>query len=209
MINYLYILLFLFILFILFILFKYFFKKRDSFSNNYTIILLGDSILNNSKYVKPGQSIEDILLKQCDCEVIVFAQDGAKIVDVYSQLDNILINFNTPNTYIFLSIGGNNILNNNEINTNDLFEKYKRLLNSIKSKLPETNIISLTLYYPADYKQYANIIKIWNSNIKKIINRNIIETDKLINNKIDIVYSIEPSFIGGQKIVNAIIQKIS
>lgn len=206
MINYLHILLFI----LLFILFQYFFKKTDSFSNKQTIILLGDSMLNNSKYVKPGHSIEDILIKR-DCEVFVFAQDGAKIVDVYSQLDNILINFNTANTYIFLSIGGNDILNNeinNEININNLFEKYKRLINSIKSKLPKTNIIALTLYYPADYKQYENIIKIWNSNIKKLMDKNIIETDKLINNKIDIVYSIEPSFIGGQKIVNAILQKI-
>ena len=88
MIKYFYIS--LFVLFVLFLVFNY--KKTDSFTNKHNIILLGDSILNNSKYVKQGQSIEDILQK-CDCEALIFAQDGAKIIDVYSQIDKILINF--------------------------------------------------------------------------------------------------------------------
>jgi hypothetical protein len=211
-ILYLIISIFLFI-FLIFLLFS---NNKDNFTNStkYNIILLGDSILNNSRYVKPGNSIEDILNKQIDSSkmsLLSLAKDGATITDVYCQIDKIPLYLNSSKTYIYLSAGGNDILNSvfNQININNLFEKYKILIDSITNRLPNTNIILLTLYYPQDpnYKKYKNIISIWNSYIKNIMRNNII-TENIINNEQDIVNKIEPSFIGGQKIVNSILQKI-
>jgi lysophospholipase L1-like esterase len=203
MINYLWYIICIFGLFIFLL------PKKDPFTNKKNIILLGDSLLNNSNYVDSGDSIEDIL-KSKDPSIISLAQDGSTIEDVFKQLNQIPLHFNRD-SYIFLSAGGNDILNADfsQLNINTIFDRYTTLINTIVTKFPYINIISLTLYYPINikYEKYKDIITIWNAKLKKLMGNTILLTN-IIRSPEDIVNNIEPSFIGGQKIANAILQKI-
>ena len=194
-------------------LFIFLLPKKDYFTNKKNIILLGDSLLNNSNYVDSGNSIEDILKSMLDPSITLlsFAQDGSTIDDVFDQINQIPLHFNNSDNYIFLSAGGNDILNTkfSQLNINTIFDRYSTLINTIVTKFPYINIISLTLYYPINikYEKYKDIITIWNEKIKKLMGDIILLTN-IIRSPEDIVNNIEPSFIGGQKISNAILQKI-
>jgi len=80
----------------------YFKTIREGLTNNNTIILLGDSILNNSNYVSEGKSVYDILKTKTN-NVYNFSKDGATINDLYSQLDKVPLDFNKSETYVFIS----------------------------------------------------------------------------------------------------------
>jgi hypothetical protein len=183
-------------------------------SNN--IVLIGDSMLNNSAYVLSGQSIPDLISK--DLEKITgttlynFAKDGATINDCYSQLDKISTDLNNSNTSIFISVGGNNILNSRTkmdfIAITNLFDQYIQLIKSIKTRVPNAELTVLNLYFPvrSHYKSYYSAIEQWN----KLLEDNtfqgykLIQTNKLLVTPDDFTYDIEPSFKGGKIIVKAI-----
>ena len=72
------------------------------------IVLLGDSIFDNATYVWPTRKplivyLNEYLYKKSKATLV--AQDGAKIVNVYHQIESIP----EDTTRIFLSIGGNNL----------------------------------------------------------------------------------------------------
>ena len=107
-----------------------------------TFILLGDSILKNDAYVSNGKSVANLVAER-NQNIYCFAEDDSKIVDVYSQIDKIPHEFDSPNTLIFLSAGGNDILShyvdqNQDIkNTSVLipmFSAYKNLIKSIDTE---------------------------------------------------------------------------
>lgn len=180
--------------------------------NGNNIVLIGDSMLNNFNYVQ--QSIPE-LLKLKTPNVFNFAADGSTITDCYTQLDKMPVRLNTQNTYVFISAGGNDILNargqlDNEA-INNLFAKYITLIKSIKAKLPNVKINVLNLYLPTNpqYQSYTTSIELWNkliqtnsSNVGQMYN--VIDTNKLLTTATDFVYDIEPSELGGEKIASAI-----
>jgi GDSL-like Lipase/Acylhydrolase family len=183
-------------------------------NNNSSIVLIGDSVLNNSSYVATGKSVSDIL-KQKLPNVFNFAKDEATIVDCYNQLDQIPVELNKSETGIFISAGGNNILNGRSQLDSDsiknLFDKYLELIDSVKTKFPNAKINVLNLYLPANpqFQTYANSIALWNNllqqNSTKIgQNYNIIDTNKLLVTPNDFVYDIEPSESASEKIATAI-----
>ena len=184
-------------------------NKEDS-----TIILIGDSILNNSNYILlEGKSVPD-LIKAEHSDTYNFAKDEAVITDCNLQIEQIPVTNNTKDTYIFVSAGGNNILNKQNNMTNEMiqtfFQQYSTLIHSLKSKFPNTNIYLLNLYYPLDtrFKNLYPYIDQWNSlllDFSKKNNLKIIQTNKFMLNKDDFTNAIEPSIIGGQKIANAIL----
>jgi hypothetical protein len=173
------------------------------------IILLGDSMLNNKKYVKNGKSIYDLLEKNCKKDTIFnYAVDGAFITDVYQQINKIPIDDNNSNTFIFLSIGGNNFIDTTE-NIDSIFEDYQNLVNSIQTKMNESNIILLNLYYPnnKEYHSYHERIKNWNTKLYKFVNEKklkILKVNNFLNEPEDFTSNIEPSEIGGEKIAQNI-----
>ena len=184
-------------------------KVFELFTQNDKIVLIGDSILNNSMYVPIGSSVGDnIKLKMGKTNVIVNAKDGATIETCYYQLNNIL---DSENYYLFISIGGNDILNNqikNMEDVNKLFEKYKKLVEIIKNKYPKTKIYLLNLYFPANekYLKYTDAIIAWNKNISSLSSKyNILKIDDILKDDIDFTHEIEPSTIGSQKIANKIL----
>ena len=116
----------------------YFKSVKEGLTNNDNIILIGDSVLNNSNYVSSGTSVADILKTKTD-KVFNFAKDGATISDCYGQLDKIPTQLNKTNTYVFISAGGNDILNKRGQLTNTniiaLFKSYMSFINALRARI--------------------------------------------------------------------------
>lgn len=205
----------------------------ESMTNNYSdkqIILLGDSMLNNSLYVPPNKSVHSMLKSQFSTDVHMFAQDGATISDVYGQLDRLNESHNTDYTYVFLSAGGNNIANKihkrqgvNSKKDTRMETHYENLVKSINIKVPNAKLILLNLYYPTSetYASAKPLIEQWNLFLdqfqpSKFFNQKnadmrvhkLIRVDKLLTNDSDFTHKIEPSIIGGEKICNAIMSAL-
>jgi len=217
--------LYIFILFFIIITILYFntyfnIHVKEAFnSNKQTFILLGDSILKNDLYVSNGKSVDDLLKERTNEKSVCLAVDDSKIIDVYSQIEKIHDNLDTNYTTIFLSAGGNDILQTfieNDIDTEKkhilktIFSAYKNLTKSIKNKLPNANIVLLDIYYPDNmkYKQYHSIINEWNSMIYNYAGKNNYSTLKISNiltQPDDFSFDIEPSAIGSRKLVETIL----
>lgn len=210
-------------------------NKNKNENKERTIILLGDSILNNEAYVKNNQTILNLVKKKrekdnkdkqpVDANVFSFAQNNASIVDIYQQLREIPLELNNPNTSLFLSVGGNDILTqfagNNEREQNDLkpmFSAYKKLFDSIQTKMDLVGkIVIMNIYYPTNmkYKQYKPILEEWNQLLEDYVREkqrqtsntsfDILRLNFLLTEPTDFTLSIEPSETGGMKIADNII----
>jgi lysophospholipase L1-like esterase len=177
--------------------------------------------LKNDFYVGDENSVENLLRKKGNNVVHSYAVNDSKIFDIFSQINQISIEFNEPNTYIFISAGGNDILDkyverknvdlNNFESLNTFFETYKKLIKVLKQKMSKCRIIALDIYYPTSrpYLPYKDIISKWNDNIYPFLRENnieILQISKLLTQTSDFVFDIEPSKEGGEKIANAIYQ---
>ena len=185
----------------------------EQLTNNSRIILIGDSILNNSNYVQKGETVSDYIKLKTN-NVSNFAADEATIADTYQQLENLNQSLNNSNTFIFVSVGGNNILNSKAYlkptATYDLFQQYSQLLHSIKTRLPNAQLFVLNLYYPLNskYKPFYLTIDQWNQLIKdnEKIGYKIIQTNKLLESNDDFIYDIEPSAKGAKIMADSILR---
>jgi hypothetical protein len=193
---------------------------RENFSNNEkTYVLLGDSIIKNNSYVKNGKGIDDILKEKTNNNSYCYAKDDSTIVDVYTQLDSVSSDLNTTTTTIILSAGGNDILNNyadKEVSVKDtkglnpIFNAYKKLIKSIQTKMNNSNIVLLDIYYPTNIKfsQYRPILEEWNKLISDFASTDNMQVINISNSLIeptDFTLNIEPSETGGEKIANNIL----
>ena len=171
---------------------------RETFSsnNNRTIVLLGDSILKNNSYTSDGKGIDDLLLER-NKQTYSYAVDNSNIVDVYNQINEIPIDLNSPSTTIFLSAGGNDILNH-----------YEEI-----DKMNQCNLVLLDIYYPDNtkYTQYHPIIREWNKLIYDYTDQpsnninTVLRVSRMLTQNDDFTLSIEPSSSGGLKIANSIL----
>lgn len=184
---------------------------KEGLTNNNNIILMGDSVLNNSNYVPEGKSVYDNLKTKLN-NVLNVAKDGATINDLYLQLDKIPIELNSSETFIFISAGGNNILNK-QTNTDivQLFNSYMDFLNALRAKLNNVKINIMNLYLPANprFQSYKKSIDQWNNLINKNSSKvgemyNVVDLNSLLTNTTDFVYDIEPSESGSEKIATLI-----
>ena len=210
------------LLFVIIMIFLFNCSLKEPLTNNtnvitaHNIVLIGDSMLNNSAYVLSGQSIPDLISKDLEkttgTTLYNFAKDGATINDCYSQLDKISTDLNNSNTSIFISIGGNNILNSrtkmDSTAITNLFNQYIELIKSIKTRVPNAQLIVLNLYFPvrSHYNSYYDAIEQWNKLLEDntFLGYKLIQTNNLLVIDDDFTYDIEPSFKGGKKIVKAI-----
>ena len=216
----------IFILFTILLLLVIVFRKKtnfllDTFSNSkkdINVVLIGDSMLNNSAYVSANQSVPDLLSKKLVGNTVYnFAKDGSTINDCYTQLDKISTQLNNSSTSIVISCGGNNILNNHSSEKtyiNNLFNTYDELLKSIRTKVPNASLYVLNLYTPTNthYVSYHSAIDQWNQLLednKLSLQYKIINTRSLLVTDEDFTYNIEPSEKGGTKIVEAILNSIN
>jgi hypothetical protein len=220
---YLYIFLLLGFIFIVSYYNTYINSYKESFNSEKQIfVLLGDSILKNDRYVSNGQSLQFLLMERTNNKTHCYAVDDSKIIDVYKQIDEIPYEFNTSYTTIFLSIGGNDILqncleNNANCNKTDLvpmFSAYKNLIKSIQTKFPNANIVVLDIYYPNNlkYKQYHELIDEWNNMIYDYARESsknnitsVLKISNILTHPDDFTLDIEPSAIGTKKMVDIIL----
>ena len=192
---------------------------KEPFSSSQTFILLGDSILKNDAYVTNGKSVDDLLTERTNGNTICFAKDDSKIMDVYTQINNISNNLNNYNTTILLSIGGNDILSSyahgNDVDKitslAPIFKAYIKLVKSIREKFPKIRLVLFDIYYPENikYQQYHPTIQKWNKMLYGFTNAkydiyDIFKISNILTHKDDFTLDIEPSSIGSQKLVDAI-----
>jgi hypothetical protein len=199
--------------------YKYYILKESFTNNDKKYILLGDSIIKNNSYVKNGKAVDDILNEKTNGNINCYAKDESTIVDIYSQLDSIPSNLNKDSTTIFLSVGGNDILNNyadKEVSVKDtkvldpIFNAYKTLIKSIQTKMNDSKLVLLDIYYPTNIKlaQYKPILEEWNKLISDFASTNnlqVINISNILIESTDFTLNIEPSETGGEKIANNIL----
>ena len=204
-------------LFILFVACYFYFypKTIQSFINNTMnnnnnnkdkqVILLGDSMLNNKKYVFENESVE-YYLKQEYPFLHNLATDSAKMNNLNTQLNKLKTMNISKDSTIIISIGGNDLLDNQ--NVQQVFKQYKQLLDDILREYPDIHIYVLNIYYPpcCRFKRYYNVITQWNNLLPSLKSSNIkiILISEMLTEKDDFVFEIEPSNTGGQKIANKI-----
>ena len=193
------------------------FANRECFSNKLNLIFLGDSIFKNDTYVSENKSVGDLLKKYYGSDIVkIYAEDGATIYDMPEQISSIKSKkkYNNNNTHIFVSFGGNDIIENfidfvTGVTLEELFKDYKKGLFKLKTRLPDAKIHLATIYYPKDtpYYNYYNIIEAWNNKIMHYAKKNklsVIRLDKFFKTQADFTHSIEPSFKGGNIILDRV-----
>jgi hypothetical protein len=205
--------------------YKYYVLQEPFFNNNSdnnsdkVYILLGDSIIKNNSYVKTGKGIDDILNEKTNNNSYCYAKNDSTIVDIYNQIDLIPNELNKQSTTIFLSVGGNDILRNYENNNtnvkdlkglNPIFSSYKKIIKSIQTKMNESKIVLIDIYYPTNikYVQYKPILEEWNKILSDFTysnNMQLINISNILIDPSDFTLNIEPSETGGEKIANNIL----
>lgn len=183
------------IILLLFLLLIIYYRNVVEGYTSAKVYLVGDSIFNNIPYVPQGQDVFSYIKKKNPRAVMV-AVDNSTVDDVYSQLDKINV---TSNDKVFLSIGGNDILNGTPIT--ELMNKYRDVLSSIKNG----QIVLCDIYYPPQMKHYYPIIKQWNTFIHSFSKRYDIKKISVSMN-IDEYFThvIEPSAMGSVVIADTI-----
>ena len=171
-------------------------------NSNTTIVLLGDSMLKNNSYVKPGFAVDDLLRKKVESNktIVNYAHEDAQIVDIYEQLTHV---DDSDTNRIFLSVGGNNIIKNPSSEVNSIFEKYKNLIDAIKTKLPNSKLFLLNIYH-INYSKLNPTIDLWNQLLNNYFYNNsvsgIVDVKSVVSQPTDLTFKIEPSESGGEKI---------
>ena len=147
------------ILIILVVLLVYTQPNIEEFTSK-NIILLGDSILKNDKYVGKNHNMTYLLKKQ-GFHVNCLAKDNALVDNLSTQISNFK-NINT-NAYYVISAGGNNILQHRDMNI--AFKQYKNFITKLGNHVSKNKIILCTIYYPPTHKHYFSKIKEWNNSL--------------------------------------------
>ena len=203
--------------------FKHLLHEGMTSDTNKTIVLIGDSILKNNVYVGKGKSVEDLLTDQYNGNVINLAKDNSTVKDMYDQVKELPVELNDKSTTIFVSIGGNDILNKyvvvNDANLDDfknlyeIYLNYKYVFKKLRDRCPNAKIIIMNLYYPQSvkYLKYREVIKKWNDLLFEYQNdpinkvNDILDLSLVMNDKKDFALCIEPSEQGSIKIVREIL----
>jgi hypothetical protein len=179
------------------------------------IVLLGDSILDNRMYVSSGKSVADLLQKTTmdqGYEVGLFAVDGATIRDVGAQINQLPMEYNTPETVLVLSVGGNDFLSGSDYDTAE--KEYVRLVERLRKVFGSCKLYLVNLYRPVDplFLIYYRIIDKWNLFLKGLVQKGIangiVDVFSVIKEPDDLVMKIEPSATGSAKIVTAIVDQV-
>jgi TFIIF-interacting CTD phosphatase-like protein len=221
--KYFYIYIFFLLFFIVVVSFiKTLFSQEEGFnSNKQNFILLGDSIFKNNAYVANGKSVDELLTERTNGKTLCLAMDNAKIVDIYEQIRKIPGGLNNNGSTIFLSAGGNDIVTQYVDKENDnsdtsilgsMFASYKSVIKNIRISLPNANIVLVDIYYPENmtYKQYHSILLEWNKKLYTYAEEpknnitSVLKISKILTREDEFTFGIEPSALGGGKIVDAI-----
>jgi lysophospholipase L1-like esterase len=190
------------------------------------VVLLGDSIFDNAVYVpgKPGVSEQlAAALAERGGRATLLARDGDRTADVADQLDGV------PDgaTHLVLSVGGNDALNHTALldreieNSSELLAElagihsgfraaYAAMLAAVLGKrLPTTVCTIYDSNFEAPRKELADVaLSIWNDAILRCAGDAgvpVIDLRRIFRQPQDYANPIEPSVIGGAKLVAAML----
>ena len=178
---------------------------HEGLSQRKKIILLGDSIIENSNYIDENKTLASILKHKYN--VLNLAEDGAKINSINKQV-NTTATCDTDCT-IIISVGGNDILETvmefNTIDLNKLFNRYITMLNHVMKVFNSKNLLLFNIYEPPSFiiRKVIPFVKEWNKQLKSFCNdQNIkmLNIAKFMNKDNDFTDIIEPSEQGTEKI---------
>ena len=192
-------------------------------NRNHHIVLLGDSVFDNGRYVRPGEP--DVSLQLCqltgpDNPVTLLARDGAVTREVTAQARLVP----SDATHLIVSVGGNDALGYaSHINGSEIVRKlafikgefqseYRTMLDSVTSLDLPTAIC--TIYRGNfDDPSMQQLAEVGTSVLNDVITYeasarelDLIDLRVLFNRSEDYANPIEPSMIGGEKIAQAINQ---
>ena len=189
-----------------------------------TIVLLGDSILDNASYTHPEPDTTKILERLVPrWTVQCHARDGARMADVSSQLRHLT---EQPEVAV-LSIGGNDavshigLLQRRAVTAADILadllriaddfaERYEPVAAAVRERAERT--VLCTIYEvqlePAPYAKLARVpLAVLNDRIMRIAARlgvDVLDLRSICTEPSDFVLQIEPSAKGAAKIARAI-----
>jgi hypothetical protein len=200
-------------------------KNIESMVSKRDIIVLGDSVFDNRSYVSTTSSIPYLLGEHEYLNAKMYAKDGAKMEDINSQLQQCLKEIDNSNETLFISIGGNNILTfkpSNKENKNEEQKKIGRFvdtifgyyINILKNYDFKCNVVLCNIYVPYNKKNsvYEKCIHIWNKKLSSYADNNnykVMRLDKLLYKEEDFADNLEPSKLGGEKIVKNMVTFIN
>jgi lysophospholipase L1-like esterase len=188
-------------------------EKQNTLSN---IIFLGDSILNNSAFL-PNQQTVFNQMKQAlspNTDLISFAKNGAIMSNMSFQISQLPVYLDNSKTSIFISIGGNDLLQSQT--PKQLIKQHTDHIKNIKIHMPTSHIYILNLYSPVErkYDSFIPTIQDWNNKLhtqyyNKSKNIHIIDINSSVTRSGDFIQGIEPSAEGGKKIVDVMLKSVT
>ena len=200
-------------------------KNIESMVTKRNIVVLGNSVFDNRSYVSTTSSIPYLLNEHEYLNAQVYAMDGAKIENINKQLQQSLKAINNIHQTLFISVGGNEILtykekenaNKNEEKKqiikfiDDIFGDYRNVLKNYEFKC---NVVLCNIYIPYSKKNtiYETCIQLWNKKILSYAQNNnykFMKLDEILYKKEDFADKLQPSRIGGEKIVKHMISFIN
>jgi hypothetical protein len=200
-------------------------KNIESMVSKRDIIVLGDSVFDNRSYVSTTSSIPYLLNEHEYLNAQVYAMDGAKIENINKQLQQSLKAIDNNEQTLFISIGGNNILTYKDSNSSNTKEEQKKITNFVDTIFGDyrnilknydfkCNIVLCNIYVPYNKKNsvYEKCIHLWNTKLLAYAENNnykVMKLDKLLYKKEDFADNLEPSKLGGEKIVKHMVSFIN
>jgi len=184
------------------------------------IALIGDSILDNEEYTgKEDCVFTKVRQKLPEFEVVNFAEDGITSLDINEQLERVKTKV-CKWDYAFLSVGGNDLLENQECLLTADINEIHRMIESICTRViglysmlhaDFNKVILITPYLPvfdgideAYVARVHQIVKLFNEQLKCTPHIIYLELHPILNSKEDFINHIEPSKAGSEKIANLI-----
>jgi len=174
-----------------------------------TIVLMGDSILRNDRYVPKEQTVEAYVRRLSPrAEVINVAQDGACVSNLMEQLRTLNDRQLPMIDLLVISIGGNDLLRGHNIELT--WRKLEDTLYGLKKLLKVNKLALVNLYTPdcPAYKGHRFQIVLWNQVLANT-GYDIADVSRAIDNPQEqLTRCIEPNVNGSRKIAEAIVAKM-
>lgn len=176
------------------------------------LYFLGDSIFEHSLYM----NLEDTLISKLNAsDTEMVAEDNARIKDVYTQFDSIKHKIKSNDDILFLSVGGNDMIEeimnndgkkNNDEKLNEIIKQHKRLVNYIRTYNQTITLYVCTVYKPPFKSIYPfhTYIDRWNNMILQKYKQNVIMIHDLCFEKKHFIDMIEPSELCVELLYNKI-----
>jgi hypothetical protein len=194
------------------------------------VILLGDSIFDNAVYVAGGPSVTEQLRERLprDWRVTLLALDGAMVIDVADQLERLVADA----SHLVVSVGGNDALWHRGFVRQEYVDsppatlsyladvrqefqaRYRDMLRSVLSRRLPTIVCTVYDSIPGMTREEQAGLCLFNDVILReafragfpVIDLRLVCTDR---DDYSPMSPIEPSTVGGAKIVRAIVQVLT